>query len=628
MSTPSQLSATFTVPEGWSRDERGALVELAAPEGDLRLAFVDVGAAADARAAVTAGWAAWRGKETHTFKLITPTPARDGWDEQAMADYETSPSEHASVVALALRKGEAWTVGLLSGNTATLEKRNGQFSQILQSLRPAGHARESFAGRTAHRLDPARVAALLDFVREAAATLETPGVGIALIDHGEIVFEGGIGVREAGRPEPIGPHTRFMAASNTKGMTTLLLARLVDQGKLSWDDPVTKVYPAFRLGDDETTRQVLVRHLVSAFTGLPRKDYEWLFTTTADTPVESTFVQLAATQPTSRFGEVFQYNNLMAAAAGFIGGHVARPDLPLGEAYDTAMQEMIFTPLGMHDTTFSTETALAGDHASPHGKDPDGRLVVLGMDINNAVMPFRPGGGVWSSPHDMILYMQNELTEGVLPSGERLVGAEHLLARRVRGAPTGEDQWYGMGLMEDSTWGVPVIHHGGDLAGYHSDALAIPSAQVGAVILTNADRGVYMRRPFLRRLLELLYDGKPQAADEIAATLVQLEANRLVERERMTIPAEAADCAGLAPAYQSPDLGRLSIEREDGRVRIRTQAWVSDVATHRNEDGTVSLVTIDPQTLGLTFVIGERDGTPTLTTRDGQHVYEFVATSG
>ena len=60
-------------------------------------------------------------------------------------------------------------------------------------------------------------------------------------------------------------------------------------------------------------------------------------------------------------------------------------------------------------------------------------------------------------------------------------------------------------------------------------------------------------------------------------------------------------------------------------MRVRTRAWISDVATRRNEDGTVSLVTIDPQTLGLSFVIGERDGTPTLTTRDGQHVYEFVA---
>jgi CubicO group peptidase (beta-lactamase class C family) len=416
-----------------------------------------------------------------------------------------------------------------------------------------------------------------------------------------------------------------MAASNTKGMATLLLAKLVDEGRLDWDDPVTKVYPRFRLGDDETTRQVLVRHLVSAFTGLPRKDFEWLFTTTSDTPAATTFDQLAATQPTSRFGEVFQYNNLMASAAGYIGAHVVHPGREVGEAFDAAMQAMIFAPLSMHDTTFSTPTALAGDHASPHGKDLDGRLCVLGMDINNAIAPGRPAGGAWSSPHDMILYVQNELAEGVLANGERFIGSEALLARRVRGAPVGEDQWYGMGLMEDATWGVSVIHHGGDLPGYHSDIFAIPSAQVGAVILTNADAGVFMRGPFMRRLLELLYDGKPQAVEDIRAAAGQLEAQRAAERKRLIIPAAEPDVSGLAATYANADLGALAIVRAGDVVRIRTAAWTSEVASRHNDDGTVSLVTVDPQIAGLAFVIGDGDGGPTLTTRDGQHVYEFVA---
>jgi CubicO group peptidase (beta-lactamase class C family) len=620
------MNATFTLPDGWSQQTSGALVELAPPEADLRVVIVEVGSAADARSAVAAAWSAYRGRETHDFKVLTPAPARDGWDEQAVVNYETSPAEHVAVAAIALRKGQDWTVAIVDGSAATYEKRAGPFSVILQSLRPAGHARESFAGRVAHRLDPARVKALMDFVRDSAATLDVPGVGIALIDHGEIVYQGGVGVREAGRPEPIGAHTRFMVASNTKGMATLLLARLVDEGKLDWDDPATKVYPAFRLGDEETTRQVLVRHLVSAATGLPRKDYEWLFTTTAETPAATTFDQLAATQPTSRFGEVFQYNNLMASAAGYIGAHVAHPGRELGEAFDAAMQEMIFTPLAMHDTTFSTETALAGDHASPHGKDPDGHLRVLGMDINNAVAPSRPAGGAWSSPHDMILYVQNELAEGMLPDGRRFIGSANLLARRVRGAPIGEDQWYGMGLMEDATWGVSVIHHGGDLAGYHSDVFAIPSAQVGAVILTNADLGVFMRRPFLRRILELLYDGEPQAAEDIRAAAKQADAQRTAERKRLIIPPAAADVAGLAPAYANADLGVLAIERAGDVVRVRTAVWTSEVASRHNDDGTVSLVTIDPQITGLAFVIGARDGKPTLTTRDGQHVYEFRAT--
>src|SRR5204863_251310 len=74
-------------------------------------------------------------------------------------------------------------------------------------------------------------------------------------------------------------------------------------------------------------------------------------------------------QPTSKFGEMFQYSNPMAAAAGFIAGHVLYPDLELGAAYDRAMQSNVFDPLGMTSTTFDFKRALAGDHAMPHAPD-------------------------------------------------------------------------------------------------------------------------------------------------------------------------------------------------------------------------------------------------------------------
>jgi CubicO group peptidase (beta-lactamase class C family) len=616
--------ASFSLPPGWTRHGSAGVVVLDPPESDTHLAIVDVPAAADAKAAVAAGWKLYRGGETHPFKLLTPLPARNGWDEQAVVQYETSPSEHVAVQGIARRKGTAWTVVILDGSEATAEKRSGPMGVIVQSLRPAGYARETFAGRTAHPLDPARVQALLDFVRQSAADLHVPGVGVALINHGKIVYEGGVGVREAGKTAQVDAHTRFMIASNTKGISTLLLAKLVDEGKFRWDEPVTQVYPAFRLGSDATTRQVLMRHLVCACTGVPRKDFEWLFLTTGKTPSSTTFTQLAATEPTSKFGEVFQYNNLMATAAGYIGAHTVYPKRELGAAYDAAMQEMIFNPLGMHDTTFSMPVALAADHASPHGEDADGKLRVLRQDVNNAIAPYRPAGGAWSSPHDMILYVQDELTQGVLPNGQRLVSAQNLLARRTRGVPIGEDQWYGMGLMEDATWGVPVIHHGGDLSGYHSDIIAIPSAQVGAVFLTNADNGVLMRRAFMRRLLEILYDGKPEAAGDVAAQVKRVEAQRITERKRLTIPAAAAEAAKLASAYVSPDLGRLTVEHAGGAVRVRTAAWSSEVATRRNDDGTTSLITVDPEIGGLDFVVGAKDGKRTLTTRDGQHAYLFT----
>ena len=135
---------------------------------------------------------------------------------------------------------------------------------------------------------------------------------------------------------------------------------------------------------------------------------------------------------------MFQYNNLMASAAGFIGGHLAYPNLEIGAAYDKAMQTQIFDPLGMSETTFDMTRALGGDHASPHSMGLDGAEHVASMDLNYEIIPYRPAGGAWSSVHDMIKYVRDELDEGKLPDGRRLVSAQNLLQRRAKSVPLGE----------------------------------------------------------------------------------------------------------------------------------------------------------------------------------------------
>ena len=85
---------------------------------------------------------------------------------------------------------------------------------------------------------------LKDFVRDVMQQFGIPGVGLSLIDGGKVVFQGGLGVKTLGKPDPVDADTLFLAASNTKAMTTLLLAMLVDENKLRWDQPVTEIYPA------------------------------------------------------------------------------------------------------------------------------------------------------------------------------------------------------------------------------------------------------------------------------------------------------------------------------------------------------------------------------------------------
>lgn len=623
--TPGKTASgiAYIQPRDWTRSIDGTVTTFAAPEGTLKIAVVEVGAAADARAAAATAWSRFAPQANRTVRLVSTGAPGDGWDERTSIAYETSPNERATVSAMALRTGTAWTVVIAEGSEAVANKRSAATGLILQSLRPAGYKSESFAGKTAHRLTPERIQLLRDFVTQSAKTLEVPGVGLALIDGGKVVWEGGIGVRALGSPEPVDAHTKFMIASNTKGMATLLLSVLADEGKLRWDQKVTDLYPSFRLGSDAVTKSVEVRHLVCACTGLPRKDYAFILADSG-APASDTFRQLAVTEPTSKFGELFQYNNLMASAAGYLGGHLAYPKMELGAAFDRAMQTRIFTPLGMRDTTFDFKIGESGDWARPHGYSIDGAMTLMSNSFNHLITPHRPAGGAWSSAADMARYVQLELGKGVTPEGKRMVSETSILERRRHNVSLGQDAWYGMGLMDRTESGVQIITHGGTLQGYHSTFYALPESGIGAVILTNADTGPAIFAPFLRRLLEVVYDGKPEAGQAIAPAAARLKAGVAARRARLTIPGDPAVLANLATRYRSPDGLTMTITDRAGSKWLTAGFIEGPVATRANADGSVSVLSVAPGAIGVEALVGAKDGKRTLSVRDSQHEYLYT----
>jgi len=303
---------------------------------------------------------------------------------------------------------------------------------------------------------------------------------------------------------------------------------------------------------------------------------------------------------------------------------VRSPGQELGAGYDEAMRSRVFEPLGMTHTTFDFPTALSGNLASPHGDDVDGKTVVAPMDLNYSVVPVRPAGGMWTSVRDLSRYVQMELALGELPGGTRLVSKESLQERRRGQVPTGEDTAYGMGLVVNTHYGIPVVSHGGSLFGYKSDMIFLPDHGVGAVILTNSDTGAYLTGPFGRRLLEVLFDGKPEAVEQAKVAVAQRAAALAKRRERLVVPADAADAGKLAARYSCPELGALRVRAQDGATIFDFGKWSSAVASRRNDDGTTSFISIDPTVGGFTFVVGERDGKRTLIIRDAQHEYAFV----
>lgn len=611
--------ARFVVPRGWAVRDAATGFVLGAPEGDSHIVIVD-GGTDDADAAVVAAWAIYRPGFRGTARGETRS-AREGWDETRAYQYEND--EGRDLFALALRKGARWTALINDMTAAVAERRDAQLELIFNTLVPEGFVRESFAGRPAHRLDAARIAQLTSLIESARRDFEIPGVALGLVQDGEVVFEGGFGVRELGRLEPVDADTLFNVASNGKAWTTLMLAKLVEGGRFDWDTPVATIWPEFRLGDAATTAQVRVRHLVCACTGMPRQDYEWLFEGENST-AESMMRLLFAAQPTSAFGDIYQYSNLMAAAAGYLGGRAFRPDLELGAAYDAAMQELVFDPLGMSATTADFERALAGNHAAGHAFDVDGRMRVASQGLNRVAISTRPSGNHWSNVRDMLRYVQMELARGLLPDGRRYIREDVLLARSEPQVTEGRDEYYGMGLKIDRQWGVPVIHHGGSAAGYRSDMIWLPEHGVGAVILINADSGSLLRSMFRRHLLEVLFDGHPLAAEGLSSFAKRLRASIAEQRLQLTYPADPAAAAKLAPRYRSAELGTLTVRREGASLWFDFGGWASEMASYSDGDGRVTFVTVSPAEDGFEFTVADERRERRLVISDAQHDYVFV----
>ncbi len=622
--TPSQTSRgnTFVAPGEWSIVQSGPLTVLHAPEKGSRIGLIDVDAP-DAAAAVAAAWQAFDPSMKRPLKVSTPSGPRDGWSQRASLEYRTSPNEHRAVEAYVRRANGLWTVLLVDLGNDVYEKRWGQISTVFSRLLPRGYVRENFAGRRANALDGARLTALARFLQDGMAATGVPGVGLGLVQNGKVVFAGGFGLRELGKPDRVDAQTTFLVASNTKALVTLMLGKLVDERKFDWDTPVTRVMPGFRLGDTATTAQVQIKHLICACTGMPRQDLEWLFEFQNATPATA-LQTLATMQPTSEFGKLFQYSNPMAAAAGYLGGSVVFPGLELGKAYDQAMEKLVFAPLGMRSTTHDFDRAERGNAAVAHAPDAQDRMTVAEPKLNRSVVHVRPAGGAWSTVDDMLKYVSMELADGVLPDGQRYISREVLLARRERQVAIGTDSVYGMGLTVNRAYGTPVVHHGGDMIGFHSDMMWLPEHGVGAVVLTNGDPGWLIRTHFRRKLLEVLFDGRPEADESVSADAKAFYLAQAAERRLLALPAEPGAARALASRYQHPAIGAVAVVHKDGRTLFDFGEWMGEMGSRQNPDGTTSFLTMTPGFWGAEFVVGQKGGLRTLTLRDGQHSYELV----
>jgi len=332
------------------------------------------------------------------------------------------------------------------------------------------------------------------YVASSMKTFDVPGMAVAIVKDGKTLVAKGYGVRKLGDPTAVDQFTTFGIGSNTKAFTTAALATLVDEGKLSWDDPVYQRLPGFVMYDPYVSHEMTIRDLLTHRSGMGLGEGDLLFWPHTTYSREDVIYKLRFMKPQSSFRSHYAYDNLLYMTAGQIIPAVT------GTTWDDYVRQRIFAPLGMNHTDLSTTGYKAGgDYASPHSR-VDGKLQVIPFeDLDNAA----PAGAINSCAADMAKWVQLQLNRGKYVDhdgrlfteqrSKEMWTAQTILPIEDPPAPLAglkanfADYALGWGLRDYH--GRKLVGHTGGVGGFVSRVMLAPEENLGVVVLTNAEEG-------------------------------------------------------------------------------------------------------------------------------------------
>jgi CubicO group peptidase (beta-lactamase class C family) len=326
------------------------------------------------------------------------------------------------------------------------------------------------------------------YIENARKVWRVPGMSVAVVKDGKILFAKGYGVKENARDGKVDEHTLFAIASNTKAFTSAALGMLVDRGQLNWDDKVTTFLPSFELYHQYVTQEITVRDLLCHRSGLGTFSGDLLWYETPYTTLE-VIKRAKYLKPKFAFRSGYGYSNIMFMAAGEVVQAVS------GIPYKEFISQHIFSPLGMNRTCIGTSDLEGKDNvATPHHVPKEGKPVTVAYTSSDSMAG---AGAINSSAQDMAQWLMMLLDEG--KKGNMQIISTNSLDElwtphnsfkvsqdRKEISPTTNFSAYGLGWGIWDYHGHKVVGHGGGLDGMISRVTLVPGKRLGFVILTNS----------------------------------------------------------------------------------------------------------------------------------------------
>ncbi|HUP25011.1 MAG TPA: serine hydrolase [Thermoanaerobaculia bacterium] len=427
------------------------------------------------------------------------------------------------------------------------------------------------------------------YVQELVEEWGVPGLALAVVHDGEVLFERGYGVRELGRDEEVDERTLFAIGSTTKAMTAAAVGMLVDEGKVGWEDPVTRHLPWLELRDPSATRGLRVRDLLTHDSGLPNTDFLWY---EQDSSTEEIVRRLAQVELQAPPRARFVYQNVMYAAAGLL------VEAASGEPWSRFVESRILRPLGMDGSTATLRAAgREANRATPHDVVEGELRAIENASVDNVAA----AGSVWSSASDMSKWSAFLLRGGVGADGRRLLSeatfGELFRPQVIVDAdgfyPTARltrPNWttYSLGWFQADYQGRRVDFHTGSIDGMVAIHGLVRAEGLGVIVLANLDHAE-VRHALMYHVLDLFSPasepGAPASRDwstELRTLYAELQREAETARERRvqqrvggTRP--SLSLASYAGRYRDPLHGEVEVtESSGGGLRLR---WGRRVAT-------------------------------------------------
>lgn len=316
-------------------------------------------------------------------------------------------------------------------------------------------------------------------VEAARKKHRVPGTAVGLLMDGrETTITSG--VTSIDNPLEVNDHTLFMIGSTSKTFAATAVMALVEQGKVSLDDHVTKHLKDFRLSSKAATAALKVRHLLT-HTGGWDGDVEgpggW-----GDENLAKYVNSLRKQPQETPVGTVWSYNNTGFAVAGRI------VEVITGRTYERAVRELVLEPAGLEETFFAPTDVLSRRFAVGHVSTPKGPVVAHAWGIDRAGAP---AGGVVSTVRDQLAYARMHMGDRRGAGGKRVLKARTLRLMQSPQFPAGcFADHVGISWMIRDVNGVRTVAHGGNISNLQlSTFLMVPERGFALTVLTNSGTG-------------------------------------------------------------------------------------------------------------------------------------------